>query len=636
MWVRRVLTIPLGVLVFVLLFVALVTLEISDTFLDPGYYPRELRKASIYEFVMVDLTTSAINEARQLNGEALPEGFDGNPLVNLGLSTEDVVTSLNTAIPPAWLQDLVEQVFDELGRYVTGERDEFAVSVQAGEQAVKMVSEVKRLLGKADAYNLLYEEFVTPAVDDVLYENLPLGLHITNEQLVRSVRNVAPPECIQTQVEAALDEVTPYLMGERDSFEIRVQLADTIDRALQEVKLLLRETDAYELLYDDVIRPVVAANLGETVELPLGIALTNEEVLSSLRKVAPPEWVQEQTEMVIDNAGPYLAGQADSFAIPLSLAANKGMARDVIAEIASSKLQQAAAGLPECTASQAGQISLGGLLALPACLPQGLSADELANQVGAAIGGAVDSFILAAIPDDVIFTNSFLRESLIQAGAGENIELLDRFRQLVRDGWTYTDRDLRRGISEAWGDEGLQGLDDLRAFLANGWTYTHKDLREDLAQAGDANTLKDFDRARNIFSRARTLRLLVYLPVILVLVAIGFLGGTRWPNRVAWAAGSLALTAGIIFLVSGPVYNAVGKPRIERAAETAISEVHLNGDFQETQRLATDKIDEIVRSAVNGFASGIALKSSFLFVIGLIALVVSLNWHTIKEFIQLP
>ena len=93
MWVRRVLTIPLGVLVFVLLFVALVTLEISDTFLDPGYYPRELRKASIYEFVMVDLTTSAINEARQLNGEALPEGFDGNPLVNLGLSTEDVVTS---------------------------------------------------------------------------------------------------------------------------------------------------------------------------------------------------------------------------------------------------------------------------------------------------------------------------------------------------------------------------------------------------------------------------------------------------------------------------------------------------------------------------------------------------------------
>ena len=177
-WVRRALTVPLGILLLVVLGAAIVTLEISDTFLNPGYYPRELRDANFYEFVMVDVPTSALNEARQINGDMLPERFDENPLVTLGLSTNDIVASLNTAFPPEWLQDVVEQVFDELGLYIAGERDEFAITVRAGDQAVAMVAELKGLLGRADAYTLLFDEFVTPAVNDALSENTGRFVHV--------------------------------------------------------------------------------------------------------------------------------------------------------------------------------------------------------------------------------------------------------------------------------------------------------------------------------------------------------------------------------------------------------------------------------------------------------------------------
>ena len=631
-WIRRGLVAPLGLLLLFLLAVALVAMEASDTFLNPGYYPRELQKANFYEFVMVDIATSAVDEARQINGEAVPERLDENPIEALGLSTEDIVGSLNEALPPEWLQALVEQVFDELGRYVVGQRDEFQIEVQAGEQAVAMVSEVKYLLRKADAYGLLFESFVTPAVDDALDSDVPLGLSVTSERLVESVRTAIPPEWVEAQVEAALDEVTPYFVGEKDSFEIRVQLADNLERALGEVKQLLRETDAYELLYDDVVGPTVTDNLGAQVELPLGIAVTDDEVLSALRQVAPPEWVQLQAERVIDEAGPYLAGETESFSITVPLEENKLTARAVIIEAATAKLEQAIGSLPQCTAAQQSLIPQEVLDSLPICLPQGYDHGDLMSRMGSRVGDAVDDMVLSAIPDEYNFTDQVLRDALLQAGDAENVKRLDEVRRVMKEGWTYTDLDLRRDLFDIGGDEAVQRLDDLRTFLTDGWTYTDADLREDLASDGES--LDDLDRARSMFGRARSLRLLTYLPVVLLLVGIGFLGGTHWQSRVAWAAGALAVTAGIIFLLSWPVYNAVGKSRVENAADSALSGLNLDGDFVETKRLAAEKGSEIVRNSANGFASGLAIKSSFLLVIGLLALAVSLGWDHIREFAE--
>ena len=633
-WVRRALTVPLGILLLFVLGAAIVTLEVSDTFLDPGYYPRELRDANFYEFVMVDMPTSALNEARQINGDMLPERFDENPLVTLGLSTDDIVASLNTALPPAWLQDVVEQVFDELGLYIAGERDEFAITVRAGDQAVAMVSEVKGLLSRADAYTLLFDEFVTPVVDDALSENTLVGLNITSEQLTGSVRNTVPPEWVQAQVEAALDEVTPYLVGETDFFEIRVQLADTAERALEEIKALLRETDAYDLLYDEVVAPALRSSLGESIELPVGVALTDGEVLKALREVAPPDWVQAQTELVIDEAGPYLVGRADDFAVTISLADNKRRAQRVIADLISTKVKEAAGRLPECTASQVGDVLSGALDSVPVCLPPDIHYDELVDSIIVGVAEAVDTFVLGAIPNEFVFTDAILRDTLTQSGGQQNVELLDQVRKIVRDGWSYSDADLRRDLFEAGGDKAVQGLDDAREFLADGWTYTHLDLREDLAANGDGSSLAGFDRARSIVGWARTLKLLVYVPMILILLSIGFLASNRWSERIAWAAGSLVVTAGIIFLVSGPIFDTIGESRIEKIVESSIADLELSGRFEKTQRLAADKLYEIATSAVDGFAAGIAMKSSFLLVLGLLAMAISLGWSHIKGFVQ--
>ena len=639
-WLRRAFTVPLGLVLLVSLLIVLVVLQFGDTFLDPGYYPKELEKASIYEFALVDLTTSALNEVGELGGESLPGGLEENPVITLDLPTEDIVLSVNVAIPPEWIQGLVEETFDEMGRYITGGQDEFEVTPRAGDQVVIIVEEIKSLLRKADAYNLLFEELVTPAIEDAVGEKLPFGLTITSDRLVASVRRTVSPEWVQEQVEATLDEVTPYVVGDRDTFEIKVDLSDLVETALEEIKGLLRDAEVYDLLYDEIIEPTLADRLGAAVELPFGIDVTREEIVAALRQVAPPEWVQEQAERVIDEAGPYITGETDDLSVSVSIADNKREARDVIVETVKSKFNRAVEALPECTAGETlSELISGFLFGLPNCIPAGVQPDAFVDQVADTVAEGVDSFVLGQIPDEILFTDTVLRETLTQAGAAENIDLLDDVRELVRDGWTYTDLDLRQDIREIFGDAGqgdeaIEVLDDVRAFLADDWTYTEIDLREDIAEAGGEDVLKYLDRGRTNFDRARRFRLLLYLSVLPTLVSIGFLGGRSWRGRFAWASATLAVASGVIFVASGPVYDALGESRLEDAKETAIRKISLTEDFKDTERLAIDKAFEMTNSVADGFASGVATKSLILLIVGTAGLGLSLGWRNIRALVR--
>ena len=648
-WVRRILTIPLGLLLLVLVLVTLVVLQVSGSFLDHDYYSDELRKADVYQFALVDVLTSALDEARLLESEDLG-GLEENPLITSGLSTEDIVTSVNAAIPPDWVQSIVEQVFEELGRYLTGQRDEFQVTIRAGERVGPIVGEVKTLLRKADAYNLIFEELVTPNATDLVVDRLPLGLTLDGKDVVSSVRKVVDPDWVRLQVEAALDELTPYVDGSRDTFEIRVELSDRVEIALVEVKSLLRKADAYDVLYDEVVEPRFTAQFAQFegsvdlaglvgvagVELPVDVAVTNEEMLLVLREAADPDWVQEQAEIAFDSVGSYLTGAAETFSINVSLVENKARARDAIAKLVRGKVQEVADGLPVCDAAVLTDIAMSrGATITLGCIPSQLSVADMVNQASGEVTDAVAE-VLNAIPDEIVFADTDLRNALADAGAGENLDLVDDVRRIINEGWSYTDVDLREDLREEVGEEAVERLDDVRAFLADGWTYTEVDFREDVDSVGDASALDNLDLIRKNLDRARTLRLLIVLPVLLLLVAIGFLGGRSWRGRVAWSAAFLLAVSGMIFLAFGPVYTLIGEPRLDDAREEVLEEIDLKGDFEGTQRLVANKGFDIVESMVNGITSGIATKAFVLLLIGGVALAASVFWDKILSLARRP
>ena len=367
------------------------------------------------------------------------------------------------------------------------------------------------------------------------------------------------------------------------------------------------------------------------------MALTQEEVLDALRQVAPPEWVEEQALMVINDAAPYLTGRSDSFVTLVSLAENKRLAREVIADLVNEKVNEIVEALPTCRSLAEAQAALATASeGLPSCVPPNVPTAQLLDQLDIDLAGSIQRMVLGPIPDTIRFTEVELRTSLVQAGAADNLDQLDNMREILRDGWMYTQDDLTETLTDITGDiSDVETLEDVRAFLSDGWTYTEADLREDLTdEGGDTGTVDEVDRARDIFKTARSNRFLVYIPMILLLVGIGFLGGASWSGRVAWGAGALVIAAGLVFVIFGPGYDSFGRSGpgydLDELRSDALQDIaESGGDYPETSRLAANKAFDIFESMADDLASGVAGSSLVLVIIGLIALGAAIFWVSI-------
>ena len=595
MILRRILAVSLGILFLFLLAAELVFLQVGGSFLKSDFYAEELERADFYAFLMGEAAFSALDEAREIDVEGLPGGLDGNPLVALGLPNDEVAASLNAAIPPAWVQAKSEDALGKLVPYLGGAADEFEVTLQAGGRAPRIVAELKTLLLASDYYDYLFDGLVTPAIEDALDGELPLGLEVTASRAESLVREVAPREWAHMQVGAAIDDVAPYALGDSDQFEIRVALSDRAPIAVQEVKGLLLELDAYELLYDSVIEPSVVEVLGEAVVLSPNIALTTDEITVALRQVAPVAWVRTQGEMVIDDVSPYIAGEVDNFSSRVPLSDLRGPTVEVLQDLVRQRVDARIASQP-----------LG---------PVGERVRQRLSDRADEIVGSVEPSLTGLFSEDVIFTDRDLRDALSD---GDDLARLDSFRELIRDGWSYTDADLR-------GDAALAPLDAARVFLADGWTYTHLDFEELIAN--DPANFGWVNSFRCLLNWSRVWRFPLLLPLLLTLAGIGLLGGRDWPGRVVWASGAAAIASVLTLIFLPLMFGALVDSQVEAARETTISRIDSADAFSSTQLLITTKVYDIIDSIMAGFKSCVTLKAAIPLSIALLALGATLGRH---------
>ncbi|MBI4281960.1 MAG: hypothetical protein HY672_00520 [Chloroflexi bacterium] len=621
-WVRRFFTIPLGLVFIVLFIVTMVVFRLNATVLEPKFYKEELAKAEIYDFALGELPTSAIEELRSKEPDFFSESLEENPLDTLSLTTDDIVSSLRRSLSPSWVQEQVEQVIEQAGGHVTGERDSFEITIEAGERAKATTQEVKGLIRKAHVYDLLFDEIVTPEIDKALEKEgtLPFKVALTGEDLVGAVKRVAPEDWVKDQLDQALDEVTAYMVGDQETFEVNVQLAERADVALEEIKALLKKADFFELLFDEVLGPMVTEKLPSYTDLPFGVSITQEEVSSALKELVPPSWLEEQALSVIDEAGPYLTGKTDTFQVVIPLAERRETALTVIDNLAKSKLDTLLRGLPECRADQFPfQGPVPSLNELPQCLPQGIPVETVMGLLNVNVTDGVRQLIGNQIPDQAVFTQADLRKALEGVGGADTLERLDRVREIIAQGWTYTDVDFRNNL----GEDNVEMLDKVRAALSDGWTYTDVDLREDLANAGDGNgeALKNLDTFRAQLSRARGLRFLVYVLGGLLLALIGILGGRHWWSRIAWAAATLGIAATIVFVASGPVYSSVVHGLMDNLRADVLQDMD-----SPTQLLAAEKGLDVAQMVLDDLVGGIRNSSLALLIVALVVLVAAFAW----------
>ena len=340
---RRLLTVPFIVLFVGLFVVALAAFRINGTLLQPSFYTGALQELDVYNFLYDDALSAALTDA----GVSVEDVALGITLTN-----EEIVGYVERVLPPDWLQRQVEQVVEQAVPYLTGQRDEFSVTVRLDDRLAEAVLVVEEIILEAALYEFVIEEVIRPRLETSgTLADLPYGLSLTSDQIVEGVREVLPEEWLVASIEEVLDEVTPYATGERDDFRILISLQDRAQAALVVLERWLQqglEGGTYDYLLQEQVAPTIQQELGAETEVFMGLTLTltEEEIIDAVSQVLPPEWISDRVTDAFEALGPYLTGETDAFVIEIPLRGRMELAAQFLVGLVDTKIEELFASLP--------------------------------------------------------------------------------------------------------------------------------------------------------------------------------------------------------------------------------------------------------------------------------------------------
>jgi hypothetical protein len=545
-WIRRLIAIGLGVLMIPLLIVTLLTLRVNDTFLEEQFYKDQLVEADIYNFLYTDALTLAIDQQLEEAG-GLPLGID--------LTTEEIVAAVQATLPPDWIQHEVELAIDDAVPYLTGETDSVSLSVDLNDRTDVALLVISELISSIDLHAALFDEAVPEGVKTNFGSeiDLVLGVTLTSDEVAGSLARVITPELLDSLQAQAITTMGPYLIGQTDTFTFTIPLAEQVGAIQSEFNRILQEVDLQPYLLDEIIDPALDEFIIDGVDLPLGVTITRAEIRLAMEAALTPEWVDAQTDTLVNSIVPYLTGTSDEFTVSVPVRGRIDATVAILATTVDQKYEVLLASLPACTTSQLLQIALGS--ADPTtllCTIPGLTLESLKSSLGVDPLTFLGDSITAQLPSTVTFTEQDLLATIGGTEAGDTLEDI---RGKVKDGWALDETDFREILTQL-NPSALENVDYVRETIRDGWDWTQEDAFENIfdpASADYASDKESVDNVRNYISLARTWRIGLPLTSLVLLGMIGVVGGRKWLTKLGWAAGALFIASLVVFIASGPL-----------------------------------------------------------------------------------
>ena len=601
-WVRRIIALPFIILAFITFQVGVLAQQTASNLISPSFYLETLADSNVYSFLLTDLPNTALQDVRKAHS---------NPIIEQsGLSDETIVSSINTIVPPDWLQSNFESTVTGVGDYVTGKTDEFTISIPVDERVQAASNQITFVLNESDIYKMVMENQVRPVVSEASKNELPFDVSVNEDQLMASIQKIISKAWLTGQIDSVLGEVVPYAVGSEDTFSIVVKVDDRIEVAVAEVKSLMAEANAYEALFEGSIAPNISSSIGNSAKLPYGIEITDEEISSIIKKTAPPSWMQKTTESILDNATPYLVGKTDEFTISINIEPNKEEAVSDLMALAEQKLNTKLADLPDCDTDEVVNILNNPVAGLPSCYPADPSLKQqmqsFTRSYVTTVISAVRPQIINTIPNSIDFDQNSLRQ-VVPAKA---LDSFDQGRDIVRDGYTFTEKDLENLIKQGAGDNSWNQVSKVRDSLSKGIQYNEQDFRIHIetVTADGGQTLSMLDQVRGILKLVHMFNMAVYIPTLLIAAIVGFLGGRGWVQRLMWAAITMLVASILVYAIWGPVYSSIAEPilhvQIDQIASQASGQIA--PQFLATESLVVQQVTNIGKIAISKFISGIS------------------------------
>ncbi len=611
-WFRRTAAFTLALLAVLLFVLGLVVLRAENTLGNPDFYNEQLLQADSYNFVYDDILPAVLEEA-EIGGGTSEGGVDISRL------KPHIISMAEQTVPRDWLQAQVEQVINETVPYVWGSREGFTVNIPLKDRVEAAARATRDTLHKEDVFPLLYEQVTALAVDEFAgsAEELPPPFALNKSELEAVVQTVLPAEWMLGQLDGAIDEVVPYFTGDSEQFRIQVDISYQVD-SLEAILIdILRRPETYDYLFEEVVAPAIKENTREITRLPIGIELTDEEILQATREVLPLEWYQARVTDIVGQMFSYLRGTRQTMEVVIPLAERKPAVVDTLSELADRKLENLIDSLPPCTSSELlDMLSEPSSGSLPACRPLDISYAELKELLGIDAADAVAPLVDVSLPDQWTFTDADLRQAL---GGEDDGNVLDQMREVVQEGFIYTSEDLRADLGEDY-----RTVEDIRQQIAGGFVFTEAELLELMGGDGGGSgggQLQTFHEVRSWLGMVKDWKAVALLFPVLLVLSVGLLGGRKWSSKLIWAAALLTVIAIVTYAVFGPVFSAMAQPRIDGAL------VQLTAQPDGIQALVADKGATLAQNAVDSFIGGIRVQAFIILGVSLALVVVGSLWH---------
>ncbi|MBA7630653.1 hypothetical protein ES703_38177 [subsurface metagenome] len=603
-WFRRIIVLPLALTFIILSILLLVTFRVNDTLGNPDFYNDQLRQADTYNFIYDDVLPVALEEV-DIGGETSGVGINIKP---------HIIDIVGQTLPPEWLQTQVEQSINQVVPYVWGDTEGFKVDIPLKDRVEAAAQAAKNTLHKEEVFPVLYDQAIGLILDEITpdMEEMPPPFTLTRDEMAPILRTVLPAEWVLMQIDSAIDEVVPYFTKDKAQFTVRVDISDRLAALEVVVADILKRPETYDYLFEGVMAPAIKQNTQEITSLPIGVALTDEEILLVVKETLSLEWYQARVTDIVGQIFAYLGGTEENLDVVIPLAERKPAMAKALGKLADQKLESLIDSLPVCTTGQLIDLLMNPPLdSLPECRPIDITYRELKGLLGIDISIIIAPFVDMWIPDQWVLSDAELRQAF--GGEGDE-DFLNQARELVQEGLTYTDEDLRADLGVDY-----ETIEDIRQRIADGFIFTEKELRDGMRGLGDEQ-LQTFESVRSGLGTARQWRLAAWLIPALMLLAVGALGGRRWRDKLLWAAAVLAMMAIIAYVIFGPLFSAMVQPRIDEALIPAV------GQAEGLQALMTGKGITIAQNAIASFVGGLKAQALGLLVVSLLFVGVGVFW----------
>ncbi|MFC1949962.1 hypothetical protein ACFLW0_07320 [Chloroflexota bacterium] len=166
---------------------------------------------------------------------------------------------------------------------------------------------------------ILTEDFALDLIDKIAIFSLAsesLGGELTEQIpedmafLVDDIDELMPEvsEAIEQQIGTNIDQILDYLVGQRQTININISLADAVANLEDSIREHLKE------LPPDSLTPLIQEMLTEQITqlLPAEVSYLTEDAITS-------EWIYQQTETVLDPVLSYMLGERTSLNVTIQL-----------------------------------------------------------------------------------------------------------------------------------------------------------------------------------------------------------------------------------------------------------------------------------------------------------------------------